>query len=94
MLTHDYHHTIIPQIYVCLSANFVLRFPRKPFARCTSRSANVLLATRRCAFSFLSLYGYGQVIQLNNFVWCSLAFFANVVVGFPRRCRKKNVSRN
>ena len=38
---------------------------------------------------FLSLYGCGQVIQLNDFVWCSLAFFVNVVVGFPRRCRKK-----
>ena len=33
-----------------------------------------------CRF-VLSLYGYGQVIQLNDFVWCSLAFFANVVVG-------------
>ena len=46
-----------------------------------------------CLF-FLSFYGCGQVIQLNDFVWCSLAFFANVVVGFRRRCRKKNVSRN
>ena len=32
-----------------------------------------------CLFS-LSVYGCGQVIQLNDFVWCSLAFIANVVV--------------
>ena len=32
-----------------------------------------------CLF-FLSLYGCGQVIQLNDFVWCSLDFIANVVV--------------
>ena len=35
-----------------------------------------------CLF-FLSFYGYGQVIQLNDFVWCSLAFIANVVVVMP-----------
>ena len=32
-----------------------------------------------CLF-FLSLYGCVQVIQLNDFASCSLAFIANVVV--------------
>ena len=32
-----------------------------------------------CIFC-LSLYGCGQVIQLNDFASCSLAFIANVVV--------------
>ena len=40
--------------------------------QCVARSPTM------CLF-FLSLYGYGQVIQLNDFVWCSLAFIANVV---------------
>ena len=51
------YHTIIPQISVLLSFNFP-----------GNRSHDELRA-RPMRLFFLSLYGCGQVIQLNDFVW-------------------------
>ena len=81
------HHTIIQQIYVRLSlcpsiSTETVRTMPFALGQCVARNPTM------CLF-FLSLYGCGQVIQLNDFMWCSLAFIANVVVGFPRRCHKK-----
>ena len=55
------YHTIIRQLSVCLSVcPSVIRFARKPFARWTSNSANVLLGTRQCAvwFEFVRMSNY------------------------------------
>ena len=93
----DCHHTIIPQISVRLS---VCPSVRRFCPSISNRSHDALRARPMCARNptmcpfFLSFYGYGKVIQLNDFVWCSLAFIANVVVGFRRRCRKKKISAN
>ena len=72
------YHTIIPQISVGLSvchsiSTETVRTVYFALGQCVARNPTM------CLF-FLSLYGCGQVIQLNDFASCSLAFVANVVV--------------
>ena len=101
----SHNHTIIPQISVRLPVCPSVRLSVCPSVRlsvCPSISTETVrtmpFELGQCVarnptmcLLFLSLYGCGEVIQLNDFVWCSLAFIANVVVGFPRRCRKKKL---
>ena len=76
---------LIRQLSLCLSAcPSIIRFARKPFARWTSNSANVLLGARWCAvwFEFVRMWSHYRIKRL----LCGVryAFYANVMLRLLR----------